>query len=63
MKKWNLSASLRFFIVISIFLPAVTLFVVRPWAQNFHLFVLIGVVPVLLFWSIYWILQGFKKRR
>ncbi len=61
-KKNMLSPGMRAFIIISIFLPAGTALVVKPWVHHFHWFVSIGILPVLLAWSIYWIIQGFKKR-
>lgn len=61
-KNWRISPGMRAFIVISVFLPAVSAFIIRPWIQNAHLFILIGIFPVLIAWSIYWIIIGFKKR-
>ena len=33
----------------------------EPWNTGWLMFLLIGIIPVGLGWSIYWVLSGFRK--
>lgn len=59
--KW--SWTLRLAIVGSILWPTCCAFYVKPWQQDVARFAVLGVGPVVVGWSIKWVLAGMKNKR
>lgn len=34
----------------------------KPWNNDWHIFLYMGLSPVVLFWGIFWIFLGFRKK-
>jgi len=34
----------------------------RPWNNEWHIFIYVGLSPVVLSWGIFWIFLGFRKK-
>ncbi len=56
------SWTLRLAIVISILWPLACAVYFRPWQQAKILSAVIGIGPVVVGWSVYWVVAGIKKR-
>jgi hypothetical protein len=71
MRKWisELSVWYRISVVISLIWIIGSLIGIEPWYRrggrgsygNIDDFLLIGVLPVVIFWGLIWIVKGFKK--
>jgi hypothetical protein len=59
----RLSWTLRLAIVLSILWPAAWAFYFRPWKQDLSSFVALGLGPVVIGWSLKWVLAGMKNKR
>ena len=59
----KLSWSLRLAIILSILWPVVCAFYFKPWQQNLILFATMGIGPVVVGWSLKWVLAGMKNKR
>ncbi len=57
----KLSIKKRVYIVFSIIYPIAMALYLKPSNENFISYISIGIVPVLFFWAIIWILAGRKK--
>ena len=57
----KLTSRMRAGIVASIILPVAAALFVKPWEGRITLYFLIGIFPVILSWSVVWILAGKKK--
>jgi hypothetical protein len=53
----------RMAILVSILWLAFFTLYLKPWNNEWHIFIYVGPGPVILSWGIYWVFQGFKKRR
>ncbi|MBF0379268.1 MAG: hypothetical protein HQK72_17570 [Desulfamplus sp.] len=64
-KKSNISQKMsgnkRLGIVVSIFLPTIMLFAIKPWEGRYIIFILVAILPVALGWAGIWIRDGFKN--
>jgi Na+/H+ antiporter NhaD/arsenite permease-like protein len=58
----NLSAKIRFSIVLTLVYPIVTALYLKPWENNPIVYLSYGVVPVFLVWAIAWVVTGKKKK-
>ena len=58
----NLSAKIRFSIVLTLVYPIVAALYLKPWENNPIIYLSYGVVPVFLVWAIAWIVAGKKKK-
>jgi hypothetical protein len=47
--------------VASILYPIAAILIIKPWEQAWLLFAVIGLVPVILGWAVYWIVTAPKK--
>lgn len=56
-----LSGRMRLAIIASFIWPVLSAVYIKPWADGLDLFLYIGIGPVLLGWSIRWIITGFRK--
>lgn len=59
--KW--SWTLRLAIVGSLLWPACCALYIKPWQQNATRFTMLGLGPVVIGWSIKWVLAGIKNKR
>jgi len=59
----SVSVPVRFGIIISILLPLISALVLQPWKQNFTLFILAGIVPLIIGWGLYWMFAGLKNKK
>ena len=59
----NLSAKLRFNIVLTLAWPMSMALYLKPWDDHLILFISYGVAPVIFVWAIIWIMAGKKKRQ
>lgn len=55
--------AMRLAIVLSILWPAVWALHIKPWARDLTAFLAWGIGPVIVGWSIKWVLAGFKNKR
>lgn len=51
----------RLAVVASVVWTAALGFYVKPWQGHWPLFFYIAIGPLVLFWGIFWVLQGFRK--
>jgi len=58
----NLSAKLRFKIVLTLAYPMIMALYIKPWENHLILFISYGIAPVIVIWAIIWIMAGKKKR-
>ena len=58
----RLTRSLRLAVVISILWPVCWALTIKPWQQNGVLFAVVGLGPVVIGWSVKWILAGMKNK-
>ena len=59
----RLSRALRLAIILSILWPAACALYFEPWQQNGIPFVTLGIGPVVVGWSLKWVLAGLRNRR
>ena len=52
----------RMAIMVSFFWLVFFTIYLKPWNNEWHLFIYIGLAPVVLSWSIFWIFLGFKRK-
>jgi len=57
----KLSAKIRFCIVLSLVYPIAIALYLKPWNDNLVAYISYGVIPVIVAWSIAWVLAGKKK--
>jgi hypothetical protein len=57
------SWTLRLAIVVSIFWPLACAVYFKPWQQDVIPFTVIGLGPVVVGWSVSWVLAGMKSRQ
>ena len=57
-----LSGTMRLAIVASLIWPLVAAFFLKPWKADFLMFLYAGLGPVILGWSIRWIVVGFRRK-
>ena len=58
-----LSRTLRLAIVLSILWPIGCALYFKPWQDSLVPFVTIGIGPVVVAWSLSWVMAGMKKKR
>ncbi|MGD9159808.1 MAG: hypothetical protein PVG39_15440 [Desulfobacteraceae bacterium] len=54
---WN-----RMAILLSILWLAFFAFYLEPWNNEWQIFLYAGISPVVLYWGIFWIILGFRKK-
>ncbi len=59
----ELSWTLRLAIILSILWPLACAFYFKPWQQNLMPFATLGIGPVVVGWSLNWVLAGIKNKR
>lgn len=59
----NLSSKIRFSIVLTLAYPIVVALYLKPWENNFIVYLSYGIVPVFLVWALAWIVAGKKSKR
>ncbi|MDA3917610.1 MAG: hypothetical protein PF690_11635 [Deltaproteobacteria bacterium] len=59
----NLSAKIRFSIVLTLAYLIIAALYLKPWENNPIVYLSYGVVPVFLTWAIAWIVTGKKNKR
>ena len=59
----TLSWALRLSIIVSILWPLACALYFKPWQQNFIPFATVGIGPVVVGWSLKWVLAGMKNKR
>ncbi len=59
----TLSWASRLAIVLSVLWPATWALYLKPWQQDRYVFVALGIGPVVLGWSLKWVLAGIKNKR
>ncbi len=57
----SISGWIRLAIVVSILWPALVAFFLRPWNNQWDLFLYVAFGPVGLSWGVCWMLWGFKN--
>jgi hypothetical protein len=57
-----LSGKLRMAVAASILWPAAIAAFLQPWKDDFVPFLYIGLGPVALFWIVYWVFTGFRRK-
>ncbi|MBF0203441.1 MAG: hypothetical protein HQK67_03805 [Desulfamplus sp.] len=57
----KMSGKFRLGIVISVILPFISAFVLKPWEGNLIVFMFFGIMPVAVGWAGVWVGAGFKK--
>ena len=61
-RAFKLSGWERMAILVSfLWLTFFTLYL-RPWNNEWHIFIYVGLGPVVLSWGIFWIFLGFRKK-
>ena len=58
----SISVLVRFGIVISILIPAISALIFQPWKKDLILFILTGIIPLIIGWGIYWMCAGIKTK-
>ena len=61
-KPFIVSGKMRIIIAISVLWPFVTGFIIKPWNNNLTEYFIYGFFPILILWSLIWIIDGFKKK-
>lgn len=61
-RSFKLSGWERMAILVSFLWLASSTFYLKPWNNSWHIFLYVGPGPIILFWGIYWVFQGFKKK-
>jgi predicted Na+-dependent transporter len=59
----KLSWPLRLGIVVSVLWPVACALYFRPWQQDVIRFTTLGIGPVVVGWSLKWVLAGMKNKR
>ncbi len=59
----SLSVLMRFLLIISLIWPLVTAMWLKPWQDDPSPFLGLGLLPIIIIWSGFWIIRGGKKRR
>lgn len=57
-----ISGKMRLAIAASVLWPAALAAFMQPWEKDFFHYIYLGVGPVALIWTIYWVVTGFRKR-
>ncbi len=57
----NLSVKSRAAISLSIVYPIAMALYLTPWSSNLALYLLLGVLPIIIAWALFWILSGSKN--
>ena len=60
---FNLSWPSRLAIVLSVIWPATWALYLKPWQQDRIAFAALGIGPVVIGWSLKWVLAGMKNKR
>ncbi|MFO7716005.1 hypothetical protein [Desulfosarcina sp.] len=60
---WKFSRMLRLAIIVSILWPVGCAIYFKPWLHDATTFVTLGIGPVVLGWSLKWVLAGIKNKR
>jgi len=58
----RLSGSVRLALVVSclwIFIAAV---LIKPWNEQIMMFLYLGIAPVIIAWSVWWVILGFRRK-
>ena len=55
--------TLRLAIILSVLWPVACALYFKPWLQNVIPFVTLGIGPVVVGWSLKWVLAGMKNKR
>ena len=55
--------TLRLAIVLSVLWPLGCALYFKPWQQSAILFAAVGIGPVVVAWSLNWVMAGMKKKR
>ena len=58
----HLTWKLRLAVVISVIWPAAWALHFRPWQHNAGAFAVVGIGPVVIGWSLKWVLAGMKHK-
>jgi hypothetical protein len=58
----SLTGGKRLAILSSLLWPALLALFLKPWDSHWEIFLYTAVGPVVLAWSIFWVLSGFKKQ-
>jgi hypothetical protein len=58
---WILSGRMRLAIVGSFLWMALSAVLLKPWDKNWLLFFYFGIGPVILEWSLIWVIVGYRK--
>ena len=53
----------RLAIVVSLIWPIIVTLYLSPWTNGWRQFVIVGLGPIVLGWSIVWVITGFKGHR
>ncbi len=56
------SGRMRLALAASVLWPAAIAAYLQPWKQDFITFLYVGPGPVLLLWTVYWVVTGFKSK-
>ena len=57
-----LSGKMRLAIAASVIWPAVAAAFMQPWKEDFVPFLYIGPGPAVVFWIVYWVFTGFRRK-
>ena len=57
----RLTAKLRLAIAVSVFWPMAVAAYFHPWSGDLITFLYLGLGPVAVGWSIFWIMSGYRK--
>ncbi len=59
----RLSGRMRLAIIFSLIWPLLTAGYFQPWKKEWLAFLYVGIGPVILSWSLRWVIEGFRKKR
>lgn len=59
---FKLTGWMRLAILVSLIWAAFFALYLSPWNHRWDTFFYLGIGPVVLFWGIFWIIQGFRHR-
>lgn len=54
---------IRIAVCLSFIYPFAAVLYLKPWESNLNLFLLTGVLPVIVIWSVIWIIAGTKNTK
>ena len=58
----KLSGSVRLALVGSFLWIFIAAVIIKPWNEQIMMFLSLGIAPVIIAWSIWWVILGFRRK-